>query len=74
LDIYGKMLDMAYLFSNYVAPIGYGGWRNLRALANGVAAKLIVGVRRQRCAICVVISIGPQGGESWYASMDAAGG
>jgi GH15 family glucan-1,4-alpha-glucosidase len=37
LDIYGELLDAAYLFNKYVAPIGYDGWRNLRELVDWVA-------------------------------------
>src|SRR5262249_25206038 len=37
LDIYGELLDAAYLFNKYVAPVGYDGWRNLRELVDWVA-------------------------------------
>ena len=37
LDIYGELLDAAYLFNKYVAPIGYDGWRHLRDLVDWVA-------------------------------------
>jgi GH15 family glucan-1,4-alpha-glucosidase len=37
LDIYGELLDAAYLFNKYVAPIGYDGWKNLRELVDWVA-------------------------------------
>jgi GH15 family glucan-1,4-alpha-glucosidase len=37
LDIYGELLDAAYLFNKYVAPIGYDGWRHLRKLVDWVA-------------------------------------
>jgi GH15 family glucan-1,4-alpha-glucosidase len=38
LDIYGELMDAAYLFNKYVAPVGYDGWRNLRELIDWVAA------------------------------------
>jgi GH15 family glucan-1,4-alpha-glucosidase len=38
LDIYGELLDAAYLFNKYASPIGYDGWRNLRQLVDWVAA------------------------------------
>jgi GH15 family glucan-1,4-alpha-glucosidase len=37
LDIYGELMDAAYLFNKYVAPVGYDGWRNLRELVDWVA-------------------------------------
>jgi GH15 family glucan-1,4-alpha-glucosidase len=37
LDIYGELMDAAYLFNKYVAPVGYDGWRNLRQLVDWVA-------------------------------------
>jgi GH15 family glucan-1,4-alpha-glucosidase len=37
LDIYGELLDAAYLFNKYASPIGYDGWRNLRTLVDWVA-------------------------------------
>ncbi len=37
LDIYGELLDAAYLSNKYVAPIGYDGWRHLRDLVDWVA-------------------------------------
>ncbi len=37
LDIYGELLDAAYLFNKYVAPVGYDGWRHLRELVDWVA-------------------------------------
>ena len=37
LDIYGELLDAAYLFNKYVDPIGYDGWRHLRDLVDWVA-------------------------------------
>src|SRR4029079_12204289 len=36
LDIYGELLDAAYLYNKYVAPIGYDSWRNLRTLIDWV--------------------------------------
>jgi GH15 family glucan-1,4-alpha-glucosidase len=38
LDIYGELLDAAYLFNKYVSPVGYDAWRRLRALVDWVAA------------------------------------
>jgi GH15 family glucan-1,4-alpha-glucosidase len=38
LDIYGELMDAAYLFNKYVAPVGYDGWRYLRNLVDWVAA------------------------------------
>jgi GH15 family glucan-1,4-alpha-glucosidase len=38
LDIYGELLDAAYLYNKYVAPIGYDGWRYFRELIDWVAA------------------------------------
>jgi GH15 family glucan-1,4-alpha-glucosidase len=37
MDIYGELLDAAYLSNKYVAPIGYDSWRNLRFLIDWVA-------------------------------------
>jgi GH15 family glucan-1,4-alpha-glucosidase len=37
LDIYGELLDAAYLFNKHVAPIGYDSWRHLRDLVDWVA-------------------------------------
>jgi len=34
LDIYGELMDAAYLYNKYVAPIGYDGWRRLRRLVD----------------------------------------
>jgi GH15 family glucan-1,4-alpha-glucosidase len=34
LDIYGELMDAAYLHNKYVAPIGYDGWRRLRRLVD----------------------------------------
>jgi GH15 family glucan-1,4-alpha-glucosidase len=31
------LLDAAYLFNKYVAPVGYDGWRYLRDLVDWVA-------------------------------------
>src|SRR4029077_10441387 len=36
LDIYGELLDAAYLYNKYVAPIGYDSWTNLRTLIDWV--------------------------------------
>ena len=38
LDIYGELMDAAYLFNKYAAPVGYDGWRHLRGLVDWVAA------------------------------------
>ncbi len=37
LDIYGELMDAAYLYNKYVAPLGYDSWRNLRTLIDWVA-------------------------------------
>jgi GH15 family glucan-1,4-alpha-glucosidase len=37
LDIYGELLDAAYLFNKYVAPVGYDAWRHLCELVDWVA-------------------------------------
>ena len=37
LDIYGELMDAAYLYNKYVDPIGYDGWRHLRDLVDWVA-------------------------------------
>ncbi|HEY1598808.1 MAG TPA: glycoside hydrolase family 15 protein [Pirellulales bacterium] len=34
LDIYGKLMDAAYLHNKYVEPIGYESWRRLRRLVD----------------------------------------
>src|SRR5260221_5709842 len=34
LDIYGELMDAAYLHNKYVATIGYDGWRRLRRLVD----------------------------------------
>jgi GH15 family glucan-1,4-alpha-glucosidase len=34
LDIYGELMDAAYLTNKYVEPIGYDGWARLRQLLN----------------------------------------
>ncbi|MCG8544947.1 MAG: glycoside hydrolase family 15 protein [Alphaproteobacteria bacterium] len=36
LDIYGELLDAAYLYNKYGAPISYDLWTSLRALADWV--------------------------------------
>jgi GH15 family glucan-1,4-alpha-glucosidase len=36
LDIYGELMDSAYLFNKYGTPIGYDSWTNLRRLADWV--------------------------------------
>ncbi|HEX6985264.1 MAG TPA: glycoside hydrolase family 15 protein, partial [Planctomycetaceae bacterium] len=36
LDIYGELMDAAYLFNKYGAPLSYDTWADLRALANWV--------------------------------------
>jgi GH15 family glucan-1,4-alpha-glucosidase len=37
LDIYGELMDAAYLYNKYAAPVGYDSWRHLRALVDWVA-------------------------------------
>jgi GH15 family glucan-1,4-alpha-glucosidase len=37
LDIYGELMDAAYLRNKYAAPLGYDGWRHLRDLVDWVA-------------------------------------
>ena len=37
LDIYGELMDAAYLHNKYAAPIGYDAWRHLRDLVDWVA-------------------------------------
>jgi GH15 family glucan-1,4-alpha-glucosidase len=37
LDIYGELMDAAYLYNKYAAPIGYDAWKNLRKLVDWVA-------------------------------------
>jgi GH15 family glucan-1,4-alpha-glucosidase len=37
LDIYGELMDAAYLHNKYAAPIGYDSWRHLRDLVDWVA-------------------------------------
>jgi GH15 family glucan-1,4-alpha-glucosidase len=34
LDIYGELMDAAYLNNKYVEPIGYDSWRRLRQLVD----------------------------------------
>jgi len=34
LDIYGELMDAAYLHNKYVAPIGFDSWRRLRRLTD----------------------------------------
>jgi GH15 family glucan-1,4-alpha-glucosidase len=36
LDIYGELMDSAYLFNKYGTPIGYDSWTDLRRLVNWV--------------------------------------
>src|SRR5690606_8043668 len=36
LDIYGELMDAAYLFNKYGAPLGYDAWADLRGLTNWV--------------------------------------
>ncbi|MGC1275825.1 MAG: glycoside hydrolase family 15 protein [Planctomycetaceae bacterium] len=36
LDIYGELMDAAYLFNKYGSPLGYDTWTDLRALTNWV--------------------------------------
>jgi GH15 family glucan-1,4-alpha-glucosidase len=37
LDIYGELMDAAYLYNKHASPIGYDGWVHLRRLADWVA-------------------------------------
>jgi GH15 family glucan-1,4-alpha-glucosidase len=37
LDIYGELMDAAYLFNKYAAPIGYDSWKHLHELIDWVA-------------------------------------
>src|SRR5207302_1878636 len=37
LDIYGELMDAAYLHNKYAAPLGYDAWRHLRDLVDWVA-------------------------------------
>jgi GH15 family glucan-1,4-alpha-glucosidase len=37
LDIYGELMDSAYLFNKYGSPIGYDAWLDLRRLVDWVA-------------------------------------
>lgn len=37
LDIYGALMDAAYLHNKYAAPIGYEGWTHLREIIQWVA-------------------------------------
>src|SRR5213592_4125053 len=37
LDIYGELMDAAYLHNKYAAPVGYDSWRHLRDLVDWVA-------------------------------------
>ena len=37
LDIYGELLDAAYLFNKYGTPVGSDGWTRLRTLVDWVA-------------------------------------
>ncbi len=36
LDIYGELMDAAYLYNKHGSPLSYDVWRDLRALANWV--------------------------------------
>jgi GH15 family glucan-1,4-alpha-glucosidase len=36
LDIYGELMDSAYLFNKYGTPLGYDAWQDLRRLVNWV--------------------------------------
>jgi GH15 family glucan-1,4-alpha-glucosidase len=36
LDIYGELMDSAYLFNKYGSPIGYDTWKDLRRLVDWV--------------------------------------
>lgn len=38
LDIYGALMDAAYLHNKYDAPIAYDGWKHLREVIDWVAA------------------------------------
>ena len=37
LDIYGELMDSAYLFNKYGSPVGHDGWRDLRRLVDWVS-------------------------------------
>jgi GH15 family glucan-1,4-alpha-glucosidase len=37
LDIYGELMDAAYLHNKHAAPIGYDSWKHLRELVDWVA-------------------------------------
>ncbi|HTU26781.1 MAG TPA: glycoside hydrolase family 15 protein [Pirellulales bacterium] len=37
LDIYGELMDAAYLHNKYASPTSYEGWRHLRSLVDWVA-------------------------------------
>jgi GH15 family glucan-1,4-alpha-glucosidase len=37
LDIYGELMDSAYLFNKYGTPLGYDAWKDLSRLVNWVA-------------------------------------
>jgi GH15 family glucan-1,4-alpha-glucosidase len=37
LDIYGELMDAAYLHNKYAEPLGYDGWRYLRKLLDWLA-------------------------------------
>jgi len=37
LDIYGELMDSAYLFNKYAAPLGFDAWVSLRKLVDWVA-------------------------------------
>ncbi len=36
LDIYGELMDSAYLFNKHGTPLGYAAWKDLRRLVNWV--------------------------------------
>lgn len=38
LDIYGELMDAAYLYNKYGSPLPYDAWRDLRFLADWVSA------------------------------------
>ena len=37
LDIYGELMDSAYLFNKHGSPIGYDAWRDLRRLVDWIS-------------------------------------
>jgi GH15 family glucan-1,4-alpha-glucosidase len=51
LDIYGELMDAAYLYNKYAAPIGYDSWKHVRELIDWVAGNWVGRTRAfGRCA------------------------